>query len=77
MNKLKRLALVLPLSDLALKEDEKKTRPPFGVEWIKTKLLAKGAWTASIQRPGASFWDGQHRLQALGRGGPDCTPDQA
>lgn len=43
VNKLKRLGLVLPLSDLALKEDDKKTRPPFSVEWIKTKLLAKGA----------------------------------
>jgi integrase len=43
VNKLKRLGLPLPLSDLALKEDDKKTRPPFSVEWIKTKLLAKGA----------------------------------
>lgn len=43
VNKMKRLGLVLPLSDLALKEDEKRTRPPFSVAWIKDKLLAPGA----------------------------------
>jgi integrase len=43
VNKLKRLGLVLPLSDLALKEDERRTRPPFSVDWIRDKLLAPGA----------------------------------
>lgn len=43
VNRMKRLGLVLPLSDLALQEGEAKTRPPFSVEWIKSKLLAPGA----------------------------------
>lgn len=43
INKRKRLGLTLPLSDLSFKEGEKRQRPPFSVEWIKTKLLAPGA----------------------------------
>ena len=43
VNKMKRLGLDLPLSDLAIKEGEKKTRPAFSVDWIKSKLLAPGA----------------------------------
>ena len=43
VNKMKRLGLDLPLSDLAIKDGEKKTRPAFSVEWIKTKILAPGA----------------------------------
>lgn len=43
INKLKRLGLVLPLSDLSFKEGEQRQRPPFSVEWIKAKLLAPGA----------------------------------
>ncbi|MFC7705783.1 integrase [Plastorhodobacter daqingensis] len=43
VNRLKRLGLALPLSDLALKEGEKRQRPPFSVPWIKDKLLAPGA----------------------------------
>jgi len=43
VNKLKRLGLVLPLSDLSFKEGEAKQRPPFSVAWIKDKLLAPGA----------------------------------
>ncbi|MCC5955183.1 MAG: integrase [Natronohydrobacter sp.] len=43
VNKMKRLNLNLPLSDLAIKEGEKKTRPAFSVEWIRDKLLAPGA----------------------------------
>lgn len=43
INKLKRLGLVLPLSDLSFKQGEKRQRPPFSVDWIKTKLLAPGA----------------------------------
>ena len=43
VNKMKRLNLDLPLSDLAIKEGEKKTRPAFSLDWIKTKLLAPGA----------------------------------
>lgn len=43
VNKMKRLGLDLPLSDLSLKEGDKKTRPAFSLEWIKDKLLAPGA----------------------------------
>ncbi len=43
INKRKRLGLVLPLTDLSFKEGEKRQRPPFSVDWIKTKLLAPGA----------------------------------
>lgn len=43
VNRMKRLGLVLPLSDLAFKENGKRIRPPFSVDWIKTKLLATGA----------------------------------
>lgn len=41
--KMKRLGIVLPLTDLAFKGGEKRQRPPFSEEWIKTKLLAPGA----------------------------------
>ncbi|MBN2760858.1 MAG: tyrosine-type recombinase/integrase [Rhodobacteraceae bacterium] len=43
VNKMKRLNLQLPLSDLSIKEGEKKTRPAFSVDWIRGKLLAPGA----------------------------------
>lgn len=43
VNRMKRLGLVLPLSDLALKDIEAKTRPPFSREWITGRLLAPGA----------------------------------
>lgn len=42
-NKMKRLGLVLPLSDLSFKEREAKQRPPFSVAWIRDRLLAPGA----------------------------------
>ncbi|RWX60499.1 integrase, partial [Mesorhizobium sp. M4B.F.Ca.ET.089.01.1.1] len=41
--KMKRLGLVLPLDGLTFKDDKERTKPPFSVEWIKTKLLAPGA----------------------------------
>lgn len=43
VNKMKRLGLVLPLTDLKLKEGEAKTRPPFSNVWIREKLLCPGA----------------------------------
>ncbi|SOC14382.1 tyrosine-type recombinase/integrase [Rhodobacter maris] len=43
VNRMKRLGLVLPLTDLAFKEGDAKKRPPFSVKWIKEKLLAPGA----------------------------------
>ncbi|MEM6890270.1 MAG: DUF6538 domain-containing protein [Pseudomonadota bacterium] len=43
VNKMKRLGLVLPLSDLAFKKAEAKQRPPFSTGWIRDKLLAPGA----------------------------------
>jgi integrase len=43
VNKLKRLDLDLPLSDLSFKEGEAGTRPPFSAKWIRDKLLAPKA----------------------------------
>ena len=43
MNKKKRLGLVLPLTDLTLKEGKAKKRPPFSAEWIRDRLLAPDA----------------------------------
>ncbi len=43
VNTMKRLGLDLPLGDLSFKESEARTRPPFSVEWISTRLLARGA----------------------------------
>lgn len=43
VNKMKRLGLVLPLTDLSFKEGDGKKRPPFSTTWIREKLLAKGA----------------------------------
>ncbi|SLN77692.1 tyrosine-type recombinase/integrase [Roseisalinus antarcticus] len=43
VNKMKRLGLVLPLSDLSFKEGEASQRPPFSKGWIKDRLLADGA----------------------------------
>jgi len=43
VNKMKRLGLDLPLSDLSIREGEKKTRPAFSTAWIKETLLAPGA----------------------------------
>lgn len=43
VNRMKRLNLVLPLSDLSFKEGEAKQRPPFSDTWIRDKLLAPGA----------------------------------
>ena len=43
VNKMKRLGLVLPLTDLALKPGEARQRPPFGNAWIRDKILAPGA----------------------------------
>ncbi|QCO54530.1 hypothetical protein EOK75_01035 [Pseudorhodobacter turbinis] len=43
VNKLKRLGLVLPLSDLSIKEKVAAPRPPFSRDWIMEKLLAPGA----------------------------------
>ena len=45
VNKMKRLGLVLPLSDLALKAGEPRRRPPFSSQWIKERILAPGALT--------------------------------
>ncbi|WP_417600052.1 integrase [Pararhodobacter oceanensis] len=42
VNKMKRLGLNLPLSDLRIKEGDKKTRPSFSREWIRDKILAPG-----------------------------------
>lgn len=43
VNKMKRLGLVLPLSDLSLKEGKARPRLPFSSAWIRDHLLAPGA----------------------------------
>lgn len=43
VNRMKRLGLVLPLTDLSFKEGEARQRPPFSTEWIRDRLLAPGA----------------------------------
>ena len=43
VNRMKRLGLVLPLTDLALKAGEAKSRPPFSREWIRDELLRPDA----------------------------------
>ncbi|MCE8439825.1 DUF6538 domain-containing protein [Rhodovulum sulfidophilum] len=43
VNKKKRLGLVLPLSDLSLKEGKARPRLPFSSTWIRDRLLAPGA----------------------------------
>lgn len=43
VNRMKRLGLVLPLSDLSFKQQAGEARPPFSSEWIKERLLAPGA----------------------------------
>lgn len=43
VNRMKRLGLVLPLSDLSFKEGEAKQRPPFSDGWIRDRLLVPGA----------------------------------
>ncbi|SEN52516.1 Site-specific recombinase XerD [Gemmobacter aquatilis] len=42
VNRMKRLGLVLPLTDLSFKEADAKKRPPFTAKWIREKLMAPG-----------------------------------
>lgn len=44
VNRMKRLGIVLPLSDLSFKEGEKKKRPAFSTTWIRNVLLKSGAF---------------------------------
>jgi integrase len=43
VNRMKRLNLALPLSELAFKEGEARKRPPFSRAWIEEHLLRAGA----------------------------------
>jgi integrase len=43
VNTMKRLGLVLPLSDLSFEQGEAGKRPPFSAAWIKDKIMADGA----------------------------------
>lgn len=43
VNRMKRLSLNLPLSDLSFAEDEAEARDPFSDKWITERLLADGA----------------------------------
>lgn len=57
VNKMKRLNLVLPLTDLSFKEGEAMQRPPFKDQWIHVKILAPGALDGlNKEARGASFW---------------------
>lgn len=43
VNRMKRLGLVLPLSDLSFKEGDVGKRPPFSTDWIRDVLIAPSA----------------------------------
>lgn len=43
VNRMKRLGLVLPLSDLSIKQGEAGKRPPFSADWIRDRLIVPGA----------------------------------
>jgi integrase len=43
VNTMKRLGLDLPLGGLSFKQGVARTRPPFSIDWIKTRLLQPGA----------------------------------
>ncbi len=43
VNKMRRLGIDLPLGELSFRQGEKRTRPPFSLDWIRTRLLAPGA----------------------------------
>ena len=43
VNTMKRLGIDLPPGELSFREGEKRTRPPFSVDWTRTKILAAGA----------------------------------
>jgi integrase len=43
VNTMKRLGIDLPVGELSFREGEKRTRPPFSVSWIQSRLLAAGA----------------------------------
>ncbi len=43
VNRMKRLGLALPLSELSFKEGEARPRPPFSERWIRDHLLKPGA----------------------------------
>jgi integrase len=44
VNSMKRLGLALPLGGLSFKQDDKSQRLPFSSDWIRTRLLAEGAF---------------------------------
>ncbi len=46
VNEMKGLGIDLPLSGLSFKEDEAQQRPSFSEDWIRNKILAKGALDA-------------------------------
>lgn len=55
VNRMKRLGLVLPLSDLSFKQGEAKTRPPFSPDWIRDVLLRPGAFNGLNEEARAIF----------------------
>lgn len=55
VNRMKRLGLVLPLSDLSFKEGEAKKRPRFSEKWVRERLLAPGALAGLNEEARAIF----------------------
>lgn len=43
INNMRRLGIDLPLGELSFRQGEKRTRPPFSTDWIRTRLLFPGA----------------------------------
>ncbi|PQA89665.1 DUF6538 domain-containing protein [Hyphococcus luteus] len=43
VNNMRRLGIDLPLGELSFRQGEKRTRPPFSTDWIRTRLLAPAA----------------------------------
>lgn len=77
VNRMKRLGLALPLGELSFAEGEARTRPPFSDDWIRTKLLARGARRAEPRGTRHPDRNGEHWLSPLGRGGADPGHDPA
>jgi len=65
VNKLKRLGLVLPLSDLALKEDDKRTRPPLQRRVDQGQAVGEGcAGRPEHRSPLHPLGHGEHGVSA-------------
>lgn len=73
VNGMNRLNIDLPLGELSFREGETRTRPPFSVDWIKSKLLAKGALGGLNPEARGLFW-GWSTLSIGRQRGPLLAP---